>query len=128
MLTTHEKLRLSDKNGKNDVFVSVNWKLDDPATNECKVIKFELPGGEEAYIAREHLLAFLFAISKEEDQREMIPQKLTKVRWYETVVKVKAKNDVRKGEELVFPIKLSLPAEEREVIGAVPQRKSSFAL
>ncbi len=130
MIQGHEKIRLSDENGKNDLFVSVNWKIDDTKTNDCKIIKFEFGDGKEAFIKREYLNAFLFAISKEEDQQKMIPQTLTKVKWYETVVSVKAQKDIRKGENITFPIKLSLPAEKKEVIRAVPKpvHKSSFAI
>jgi len=113
-----------DKNGKNDVFFEVNWK-DKVDINNCQVVKVTL-GEKEAYIKRDELNAFLFAIGREEDQQKMIPQKLTKVRWYETVVGVKATKDIRKGEQINFPIKLSLPAVEKEIIGDVKKRQSNI--
>ncbi len=125
MIEGHEKFRLQDKDGKYDLFAEVNWK-DDPKIKECKVIKFELDG-KTAYINRDNLLAMLFAIGRPEDQRKMIPQKQTKVKWYETVVGVKATKDIHKGETITFPLKISLPAEEKEIIGEV-KKKSSFLI
>ena len=109
-------MRLPDKNGKYDWYLEVNWKDDDPTTNESKVLKVTSPEGHESFIDREHFMSFLFAIGREEDQRDMMPQKISRVRWYETVLSVKATKDIRKGEAIVFPIKISLPAEEKEVI------------
>lgn len=81
------------------------------------MIKVTFPNGQEQIIRREHLHAILFAISGPEEQRKLIPETTIKTRWYETVVGVVAKKDIRKGEEIRFPIKLSLPTFEEEIIG-----------
>ena len=72
-------------------------------------------------------MAILFAIGNEAEQRKMIPQKLTRVKWYETVVSVKATKDIRKGENITFPIKITLPSVEEEVIREV-KRESNLGL
>lgn len=117
MISDFQKFILPDANKKNNIKAEVNWNPTDVNSNECKIIKFILPNGKESYIKRDDLNEILFAIGKAEDQRRLIPQKLTHVKWYETVVGVKATKDIKKGEVINFPIKLSLPAGEEEVIG-----------
>ena len=126
MLSTFEKFRMVDKNGKNDFEIAVNWKADDPLSSGCKVFKVTFPDGKEAFIDKKHLVEMLFACGSAEEQKEMIPQTLTKMRWYETVLEVKATKDIRKGEAITFPIKLSLPAEKSEVVGPIQRRKSGL--
>ena len=115
MLVGFEKLRISDQNKTNDFFLEVNW-IKNKDVNECKLLRFIFPNGDEAYVKKEHFMALLFALGSEDEQRKMIPQTVQRVRWYETVVSVQAKKDIRKGERIVFPIKLSLPGPEEEVI------------
>ena len=123
MILEHEKFKLHDKNGKYPVVLSVNWNPDDPLTNECKVVKVKWKNGEEAIINREHLHGFLFAIGRSEDQQKLIPQTLTRVKWYETTVSVKAKTDIRKGENITFPIKITLPSVEEHAIAEVKRER-----
>ena len=122
MLTEHEIFQIPTIN-KKDFRIEVNYKPDDPATNECKILKLKFPDGSTDYVKREHLYSFLFAIGRPEDQRKIVPQKLTKVRWYETVLGVKATKDIRKGEMMNFPIKISIPSVEEEVIGEIRKSK-----
>lgn len=117
MLDTHEKFRLIDKNKKNDLFVEVNWS-DDAKINECKMVKFNMDGKEALVDVRE-LNSMLFAIGSPEVQRNLIPQTIKRSRHYETVISVKAKKDIKKGEEITFPIKITLPTVEDEVIAEV---------
>jgi hypothetical protein len=128
MLKDYYHLRLPDLNKKNDIQMEVNWNLKDGELADCKVVKFIFPDKSEAYIKREDLNFFLFAIGKPEDQQKMIPQKLQKVRWYETVLKVKATKDIRKGEEIIFPIKITLPAQEENKIGSLKEKKVGSGL
>ena len=117
MLKHHEKFRLVDLNGKPAATVEVNWNPEDPKTNECKVLKFTYPDGTTSHVERKLLNELLFAIGKSEDQQKLIPQVNRKVRWYETVLGVRATKDIRKGETINFPIKITLPSIEEEVIG-----------
>ena len=121
MITGHEKFRVPDINKSKDLLVEVNWTKD-PKIKDCKVLKFIYPNGDEAYIKKEHFNAILFAIGNEKEQQKMIPQKITRVKHYETVVSVKAFKNVRKGENLTFPISISLPTAEEEIIGKVIPR------
>lgn len=123
MINEYDKLRLIDSSGNdNHLLIEVNWNLEDNETNRCKILRLTYPDGKHAYVKKEHLLSFLFAIGKPEEQRALIPTKITRVRWYETVVGVTAKKDIRKGEKIRFPIKLSLPKIEDEVIGELSKR------
>ena len=116
MLKTHEKIRVPDINKEKDFFAEVNWAPKDKRTNECKVIRFSFPNGDSALVLREHLNAILFAIGKEEDQRKLIPQTINRSRHYETVVGVVATKNIQKGEQINFPIKLTLPTFSEEII------------
>ena len=129
MMIDHQKFRVPDQSGgKGDFFAEVNWNPEDKETNECGVIKFTFPDKTQAYVKREHLHAILFAMGSPSEQKKMIPTTLTKTRWYETVVSVTAKKDIYKGEQITFPIKLSLPLSREEVIGGFEKPKESQIL
>jgi hypothetical protein len=116
MITEHEKFRLKDQNGKHDLIAEVNWNPEDEATNNSQVLRFTWPDGTKSFVKREYLNAMLFAIGTAADQRKMIPQKIHRSRWYETVISVEAKNDIKKGEKITFPLKITLPTFEQEVV------------
>lgn len=121
----YNKFRLEDQSGNlKDLIIEVNWNEKDPKTNECKVLKLTYPDGQQAYVKKEYLNSLLFVLGTAEEQKKMIPQTLTKVKWYETTVGVTATKDIRKGEKIVFPIKISLPAEREEVIGKVEKQSN----
>lgn len=120
MLTEHQKFRLVDENKNNEFFLEVNWTKE---VTPCKVIKFIFPNGEESLVKREHLMGVLFTMGNPTEQRRMIPQTISKVRWYETTLGVKAKKDIRAGETINFPIRLSLPPIEEEVLREIGNSK-----
>lgn len=122
MLETHQKFRMMDLGKKNNFFIEVNWEPENEKINQCKVLKVTFPNQDSAFIERKHLLELVFAIGKPEHQRKLIPQTIKRVRWYETVVGVKATKDIAKGETINFPIKLSLPDIHEEVIGSLGKR------
>jgi len=131
MITGHEKFRLTDLGKKNDFTIEVNYKGDEDAeTNECKILKITFSDGKECYIEKEKLNSVLFAIGTAAEQRQMIPQVIRRSRWYETVISVKAKKDIRKGEDITFPLKITLPTEEEAVIAEIKreQRNKSTIL
>lgn len=115
MLVGYEKLRIPDETKKHELLLEVNWNPYDETSKDGKLIRITM-GGKSAIIKREHLNAVLFAIGTAEDQRKMIPQVQRTSRWYETVVSVKATKNIAKGEEITFPIKLTLPTIEKEII------------
>ena len=130
MLKEHEKFRVLDENKINNFFIEANWKGKDPRTNDCKVLRFTFPGGKEAYIKKEYLNAILFALGNEVEQRQLLPQKLSRVRWYETILGIRAEKDIHKGEMINVPVKLSIPSEEEQIIGELraspAKRKALF--
>lgn len=130
MLSTYEKIRVPDENKQNDLILEVNWEPKNKELNECKFIRVIFPDKKTAVIKKEHFLAFLWMIGDPVEQRKMVPQKISTVRWYETVLSVIATKDIAKGEKMTFPIKLSLPSIEQEAIGElrsdVLKTKKSF--
>jgi hypothetical protein len=128
MLKSHEKFHMLDVSKQHDFWIEANFKEDDEATNEGKILKFTFPDGKISYIKRDDLNQILFSIGTPADQRKMIPQTLTKVKWYETVLSVKANKDIRKGEQITFPIKLTMPATEEKIVGEVKGNKSKFII
>ena len=113
MIKDYQKFRMLDENKRNNFFIEVNWNKE---VSDCKILKITFPDRKQSIIKKEHLLAVLFAIGSESEQRRMVPQKLTQVKWYETVVSIKATKDINKGEQITFPIKITLPSTEEEVI------------
>jgi hypothetical protein len=123
MIKGHEKFRIPDQAKVGDFFAEVNWNPKDPKTNDCKFVRFTFPDGSSATVDRDHLHAILFAIGNEEQQRKLIPKVDRTVRKYETVVSVKATKDIRKGEEITFPLSLNLPEITEEKIGTAPKEQ-----
>lgn len=116
MIKTYEKFRIPDENKEKEILVEVNWNPKDDKSNDCKLLRVTFPNGDVAVVKKDHLNALLFAIGNPEEQRKMIPQTLRRSRWYETVIEVEAKQDIKKGEKISFPLKLTLPTFEEEVI------------
>ena len=117
MLTAYEKFRLVDKLGKNNLIAEVNWNTNDPETNECKVIRFTFPDGEQCFVDKNLLIQLLFVLGTPKEQQNMMPVELTRKRWYETTLGVKATKNIAKGEMMNFAIKIPLPDLKDEVIG-----------
>ncbi len=116
MLKEYEKFRFVDEAKNNEFYAEVNWNPKDKESNECKLIKFTFPNGETSVVRKDVFNAVLFAMGTPEQQQKMIPQTTSRVRWYETTLSVRLKKDLRKGEMMTFPVKLSLPPIEEEVI------------
>ena len=116
MIKEYEKFRIVDHKETNHFLAEVNWE-DNKEISDCKIIKFTFPNGDNSYVKKEDLLAFLFVIGEQSEQSKIIPQKLTHSRWYQTVLGITAHKDIRKGEKIVVPVKISLPDMEEEVIG-----------
>ena len=55
----------------------------------------------------------------EEQQRKMIPQKISEARYLRTTLGIKATKDIRKGEMINVPVELKLPSIEQEIIGEI---------
>lgn len=116
MIKSHQIFRILDEAKSKELKIEVNWDTKDEKTNNCKYLRLIFPDGSTGLVKKETFNAFLFTIGNEEEQRKLIPQVTRKTRWYETVVGVKATKDIKKGEEITFPIKLSLPTIDEEII------------
>ncbi len=115
MLNENETFKVKDVSGKNPMSVEVNWRPDDEATNECKVLRIKM-GKEEAYIAIGDLRTILFATSSAEEQRKMMPMQMVTQRRYQTMLGVKADKDIKKGEMVNFKVDIPLPPIEKEIM------------
>ena len=118
MILDYQKFQIPDQNQANTIIAEVNWKPEDPATNESKIIRLTLPDGKQLFVKREDFNQILFAIGDPESQRNLIPQKLETVHWRRTMLGVKAKKDIKKGELVTFPIEISFPCTTaKQIIG-----------
>ena len=128
MIKGHEVFRLYEE-GSSDtskqIQLEVNWNQD-PGVKDCKLIRVIYPKTKESFvIKRERLNAVLFALGKPDEQMDMIPQKISRKRRFEGVVRMKATKDIKKGEEIVTTCFHDLPDFEDEIIGKIPT--DSFA-
>ena len=124
MLLDYQKAKIKDLYGKETgIELEVNWNPGDENTNECKIIKLTY-GNKDFYIKKEEFFAFLWLIGSSTEHMKMVPQKIRRTKWYETVISVKALKDVKKGDNLTFPIKLTLPTTEEEVIADIKRSKT----
>ena len=127
MIKGYEKFRIEDASGKNDFFIEVNYNKDEDV-QDCKTLKVTFPNREQAYIKRDTFLAMIFAIGRPEDQIKLIPQKIIKKRRFESLVRMKALKDIKKGEEIITTCYHDLPDLVDEVIGTLPVNKSPLLL
>lgn len=124
MLEGYEKLQVVDTSERTTgVTFEVNWDESNPETNECKILKMSTPDGKTHYVKKEIFMAFLWLIGNPDEQRKMIPQTFHRTKWYETVVGITATKDIKKGEKINFPLKLSLPSIEEEAIAEIKGNK-----
>lgn len=116
MILGHEKFRIPDENRQHDLILEVNWNEKDPKTNECKVIKVTNPDKSESFIKKEFLHSFMFAISKDQEQRDLIPKKIQTIRKYQTMLGITASKDIKKGEKINVMVDIPLPPIEKEIL------------
>ena len=91
----HRKFSLQDiANRGNDVELEVNWN---GKVKDNKYIKLVI-GGKEAIISHDHLWTIIFMLSKIDKQLDMLPTYEQRIKHYETIVNLVAKNDIRKGD------------------------------
>jgi hypothetical protein len=102
MLKSYNKLKVPDENKSEDLLLESEWSPDDKKSNECKLIRVTL-GGKTCVIKKEHFYSLLFAMGNEEEQRSIVPEAKRTSRWYETIITVKAKKDVKAGEDFNIP-------------------------
>ena len=128
MLEGYEKIEIPDEDGDNPLVCEVNWSPKDKRTNGCKVLRFTFPDGTESYVKREYLNSILFAIGREEDQRNLIPNRVQTIRKYQTMLSITAKKDVRKGEQIFVNVDIPLPPIEKEIYEEAKRQASRMVL
>ncbi len=79
---------------KNGVEVEVNWNDE---VKPCKFIKFKI-GNEEAIIPNGDFYAMMMVFGSPEQQEILIPVKETTVKPVTSLLKIRAKKDIKKGE------------------------------
>ena len=84
---------------KGGLVVEVNWN---EFVKPCKKIRFKI-GDKEAIIDNGDFYGMMMFFGTSEQQEQLIPIKETKVRMVTTLLKVRAKKDIMKGEMIVFP-------------------------
>lgn len=109
MILDYEKFTLADEGKENDLIAEVNWDQKDASTNHSQVVRFIFPDGKTCLVKRDLLNSLLFAIGRPEDQRKMIPQKLQPVHHWERALKLKAKEDIPKGGDIIVKVHGSIP-------------------
>jgi hypothetical protein len=114
MITDNETFKLKTVNGE-PMSVEVNWRPTDEDTNECKVLKIAV-GDKITYIALGDLRTILFACSDTESQKKMMPVQMITQRRYQTVIGVKAKENIKKGAMVNFKVDIPLPPIEKEIM------------
>jgi len=117
MMEDFNKYKFPDKKNNKGLVFEVNYSTDDKVF-PCKMIKWYV-GDEMGFIEAKHLFEFLFTIGSRNEQRKMIPQELTRVKHYETIIGIKATKDIRKGEMINVPISITLPTEREEAIAEI---------
>lgn len=110
--------------GKGNIKARVNWNDSDEVKN-CETIEFQVKK-EKFWIKRSDLVAFLMVIGTQDDIKNLLPMKLSKVRRYETILEFewKASRDIRKGEKVTVraPHVVSLPVEDEIFSGNIETR------
>ena len=118
MLTEHHKVTFPAWAGRDELGAEVNWD-DKEKTKGSQIVRFSL-GDKVAYVKRDDLLQFFFAIAESADQRKMIPQTIHRVHEQTMKLAIKATKDIKKGEEIVMnDIKVSIPCAVVDKIGHV---------
>lgn len=117
MIKERETFKIPQLNPGKDIEIDVNWQPDDEKTNECKVLRFRYPDGTTSYVKKDLFYGLLFAIGSKEQQRKMIPQKLSSVRHYKTDMYLQMRKDCKKGDIVKVPVDISLPSIDEEIIG-----------
>ena len=103
------------KNGK--LTVEVNWN---PSVSPCEFIKF-IVDGKIAIVDRAYLYQMMMLFGNEDQQEQLIPVTETTVKPVKRLLKVKAKQDIKKGELISVVHTVYVPMLKTEKIRLSPQ-------
>ena len=105
MITSHEKAEIGQ-----GLVVEVNWNKE---VTPCKKMRLIDKNTKTEYIIdRGDFFGMMFMFADPDQQVEMIPTISTEVRSVRTMLKIKAKKDIKKGEFIVVPHEYFVPVTE----------------
>lgn len=108
MIEERRKLSLHDFSGRgNDIDLEVNWNK---KVKGNKFLKLSIDG-KESVVKHEHLWTILFMLSEQDKQADMLPTYIQTVKNYSTVVSIKSRSDIRKGDVFTLPLTVSVNSE-----------------
>lgn len=119
MMSEYNKATLSDLKGKRDVEMEVNFS---PELKEYVKITI---GSEEATIAIKDLYSFVFLVGDEEQQANLLPERRTTIRKYVRQHRVKAKQTIHPGKEMVFNCEIDVPLTVEEGLRGILDKPRS---
>jgi len=98
------------KMGNEKITIEANW---DAGVTPGKAFKITVDG-KEAILERDDLYALLMLFGDEEQQSDLIPVQQTQVRAITRLITVKAKKDIKRGEEIKFAYEYFVPGRVYE--------------
>jgi len=127
MLKEHEKLQLKTLEGQ-ILGAEVNYN-DSKEVKDCQIVKFDLKG-ETFRLKRDDLVNFLMTIGSQDDMKNLLPVKRTKVKTYETELwfEFRAAKAYEKGEtvRIKAPHIMDIPDEEQIFSGNLERKIKIF--
>lgn len=102
------------KNGK--LTCEVNWN---DAVKPCELIKFVIDG-KEAIIDRAHLYEMMMIFGDTDQQEQLIPTTTTSVKPVKRMLKVRAKQDIKKGDMISVVHTVYVPMLKEDKIRLTP--------
>ena len=112
MIDGYNKITLYDKNGKNDLSIEVNWN-DSEEVKDCFALRLTL-GDKQAIINRDDFFSLLMVLGDNKMQDKLIPSRSLKITKYYKQHRVMAKNDIRKGQQVIINCETDVPSLVRE--------------
>lgn len=125
MIEAHRVLRLKTTQGKK-FEVEVNYS-DNEKIKNCQVIRFHVDG-KDFDVKRDELMSLMMIIGRSEDQKKLMPMKLSHVKKVERLLtfEFEASRDFRKGEKISIkaPWIDQVVTEDEILSGAFNKRKT----
>ena len=126
MLSDHQVMKLRTAQGQ-ELQVEVNYSKNKKVEN-CQMVKFHFDG-KEFEVKQSDLVAMMMVIGSVENQKKMLPMKMTRIRKMERLLtfEFNAKKAYEKGEviRIQAPWIDTVPETEEVFAGVVSGKKKS---
>lgn len=126
MIDEHRSFQLEGLDGEK-IELEVNWS-NHKDVKDCQLIKFKL-GDNEVTVKRDHFTSLLMMIGRPQDQKKLIPMKLTNIRKLERMLTFEwnASKDYKKGDKITVkaPWIDEVPDVEEIFAGNLEKRKKN---